>query len=78
MLLSALTQVLGAFQSLAYLDLSPTSVDGVRGVHNVVEESQLCNVWAGVCPSLQRVRFPSGTEWRRAAYMSVWERTALA
>ncbi len=29
MLLSALTQVLGAFHNLTYLDLSPTNVDGV-------------------------------------------------
>jgi len=63
MLLSALTQVLGAFQSLAYLDLSPTNVDGVRGVHNENEELSLCLSWSGVCTSLQCVIFPSGTEW---------------
>ncbi|KAH8111068.1 hypothetical protein DFH11DRAFT_1690543 [Phellopilus nigrolimitatus] len=58
MLLSALTQVLGAFQSLAQLDLSPTSVDGIVGVHNEVEELSLCTAWAGVCPSLRRVKVP--------------------
>jgi len=63
MLLSALTQVLGAFQNLSSLDLSPTSVDGIRTVHNEAEEFSLCNVWAGVCPSLRRVKFPSHTDW---------------
>ena len=77
MLLSALTQVLGAFHSLAHIDLSPTSVDGVRGMQNVVEEGQLCDVWAGVCPSLRIVKFPSGGEWTLAA-SGGWERTAMA
>jgi hypothetical protein len=77
MLLSALTQVLGAFHNLAHLDLSPTCVDGIRGMQNVVEEQQLCTVWTGVCPSLQRVKFPTGSEWTRSAAMGEWVRTAL-
>ncbi|KAI5124261.1 hypothetical protein M0805_005110 [Coniferiporia weirii] len=76
MLLSALTQVLGAFQSLAHLDLSPTNVDGIVGVHNEVEEHSLCTVWAGVCPSLQRVNFPSGSEWARATPDGIWRPTS--
>ncbi len=63
MLLSALTQVLGAFHNLTYLDLSPTNVDGVRGQQNEAEERSLCSSWASVCASLRRVKFPSGTEW---------------
>ena len=67
MLLSALTQVLGAFAVLADLDLSPTAVDGVVSGQNEAEERALCDAWSRVCPSLRRVKFPSGTEW-------IWER----
>lgn len=63
MLLEALTHVLRNFPSLATLDLSPTNVDGVRGVRTETDEASLCSTWAGVCPRLRRVTFPSGTDW---------------
>ena len=78
MLLSALTQVLGAFQHLAYLDLSPTSVDGVIGVRNEVEEHSLCSAWSSVAPSLRRVRFPSGTDWSRASPDGIWRPVSIS
>ncbi|TFY65201.1 hypothetical protein EVG20_g5684 [Dentipellis fragilis] len=62
-LLAALTTVLGEFQELRALDLSPTNaVDGV-GVSSATEEEQLCLSWMRACPSLRRITFPSKTEW---------------
>ncbi|KAA1468894.1 hypothetical protein DENSPDRAFT_772001 [Dentipellis sp. KUC8613] len=51
-LLAALTTVLGEFQELRALDLSPTNA-----------EQQLCLSWMRACPSLRRITFPSKTEW---------------
>ncbi|KAL5536896.1 hypothetical protein ACEPAF_719 [Sanghuangporus sanghuang] len=77
MLLSALTQVLGAFQHLVHLDLSPTSVDGVIGVRNEVEEHSLCSAWSAVAPSLRRVKFPSGTNWSRSPD-GIWRAVSIS
>lgn len=67
MLLAPLAQVLRDFHSLCHLDFSLTSVDGVRGMRVETDELILCNAWADACPSLQQVKFPSGTDWRKSA-----------
>ncbi|KIP07052.1 hypothetical protein PHLGIDRAFT_30161 [Phlebiopsis gigantea 11061_1 CR5-6] len=63
-LLVGLTSVLGAFPALAQLDLSPTTLDSVS-TSNTADERTLCASWAGGCPTLRHIIFPSGTEWRR-------------
>ena len=54
--------MLHAFERLAFLDLSPTGVDGV-GRADSREELSLCTEWHRACPSLRRVVFPSQTDW---------------
>ncbi|KAI0076577.1 hypothetical protein K474DRAFT_1662784 [Panus rudis PR-1116 ss-1] len=61
-LLAGLTSVLGAFPTLHQLDLSPTNIDAI-GPENASEEARLCTTWAGGCPSLRHIIFPSKTEW---------------
>lgn len=78
MLLSALTQVIGAFTQLRNLDLSPTAVDGVITGHNERDERALCGAWAGVAPTLRRVKFPSGTEWERSEDDWAWRPLSLS
>ncbi|KAF8801326.1 hypothetical protein BYT27DRAFT_7198410 [Phlegmacium glaucopus] len=59
-ILAGLSSVLRAFSKLAFLDLSPTSVDGVG---KSFEELALCIEWHQVCPTLKRIIFPSQMEW---------------
>ncbi|TDL24105.1 hypothetical protein BD410DRAFT_768034 [Rickenella mellea] len=66
MLLEGLTRVLQRFHRLARLDLSPTIVDGIQSVKTEMDELKLCIAWAGVCSTLRRITFPSGTEWTKA------------
>lgn len=61
-ILAGLSSVLRAFERLAFLDLSPTGVDGV-GRADSLEELSLCMEWHRACPSLRRVVFPSQTDW---------------
>ncbi|TFY77825.1 hypothetical protein EWM64_g6186 [Hericium alpestre] len=65
-LLAALTTVLGEFQELRALDLSPTNAVDGAGSSSAAEEEQLCVSWMRACPSLRRITFPSKTEWTLA------------
>ncbi|KAF8912464.1 hypothetical protein CPB85DRAFT_1389650 [Mucidula mucida] len=64
-LLTGLASVLGSFQRLTHLDLSPTivTVAGTIPHSTATDELGLCREWARACPSLRRVIFPSQTEW---------------
>ncbi|EIW79046.1 hypothetical protein CONPUDRAFT_126834 [Coniophora puteana RWD-64-598 SS2] len=62
-LLTALSHLLGTFDRLTTLDLSPTHIDYV-GLSNNAEEHALCEVWRAACPSLRCIVFPSQTQWK--------------
>jgi len=59
-ILAGLSSVLREFPHLSFLDLSPTSVDGVG---NSFEELAICIEWHRVCPTLKRIIFPSQLQW---------------
>lgn len=61
-ILEGLTHILRAFQRLSTLDFSSTSV-GTIGPNNAAHELSLCKSWTNVCPSLEKVMFPSKNEW---------------
>jgi len=58
-LLTGLSSVLSLFHQLVHLDLSPTSVGGA----DAEQELGLCNEWSRACPSLEKITFPSHSEW---------------
>ncbi|KAJ3789825.1 hypothetical protein GGU11DRAFT_684811 [Lentinula aff. detonsa] len=58
-LLTGLSSVLSTYHQLVHLDLSPTSVAG----GDAEQELSLCNEWYCACPSLNRITFPSHTDW---------------
>ncbi|KAJ3729999.1 hypothetical protein DFJ43DRAFT_1083204 [Lentinula guzmanii] len=58
-LLTGLSSVLSTYHQLVHLDLSPTSVAG----GDAEQELSLCNEWYRACPSLNRITFPSHTDW---------------
>ncbi|KAJ7623245.1 hypothetical protein FB45DRAFT_99894 [Roridomyces roridus] len=64
-LLAGLSSVLANFPHLLCFDLSPTEIDGGRQA-NLTEEASLCADWSRACPSLTRIVFPSGNQWRLA------------
>ncbi|KAG1780793.1 hypothetical protein EV702DRAFT_1250121 [Suillus placidus] len=70
-LLAALSHLLGAFRNLSTLDLSPTHVDYTR-LSDSAEELSLCRSWQNACPALQRVVFPSQTEWTLQEDDNTW------
>ncbi|KAJ7760527.1 hypothetical protein B0H16DRAFT_575407 [Mycena metata] len=60
-LLAGLSSVLSEFPHLVCFDLSPTEILG--GEATFTEEAALCTAWGQVCP-LNRIVFPSGTNWQ--------------
>ncbi|KAJ3718912.1 hypothetical protein C8R42DRAFT_674843 [Lentinula raphanica] len=58
-LLTMLSTVLSIYRRLVHLDLSPTSVAG----RDTEQELSLCNEWYRACPSLERITFPSHSDW---------------
>ncbi|PPQ85660.1 hypothetical protein CVT24_012829 [Panaeolus cyanescens] len=70
-MLTGLSSVLTAFPLLTNLDLSPTGVAGV-GRGNSGEERSLCEEWFRACPTLNRVIFPSQSEWVLESDSNLW------
>ncbi|KAJ7180638.1 hypothetical protein C8R46DRAFT_588636 [Mycena filopes] len=61
-LLAGLSSVLSEFRHLVCFDISPTEISA--GEATLAEEAALCTAWGGVCRTLTRIVFPSGTNWQ--------------
>jgi hypothetical protein len=64
-LLAGLAAVLTQFSHLTFIDLSPTALHGpwTIGRANAQEETGLLEEWTRACPSIQRVIFPTESDW---------------